>query len=423
MLTILRSTWPLFIGITFATMSYGLQVPLLAVRAFDEGFDTSVTGLIMAGYYVGGILGAVITPRLIKHVGHTKVFAALASIASGGPLLYVVFAEPLLWFVLHSVTGACLGALYIVSETWLNDKCTNESRGSLLNLYFMIVLLGTGLGSLMLMLADPQGPELFILASVLISFGIVPILLSARPVPLYEAPRRLSLVALYRKAPLGTGAFAIWGMADGALMGAGPIFADKSGLTTSEIAVFMAVISLGCLIFMWPIGYLSDRISRPRFLVALSLLAALAAFLGAVTPPEREVLLYGATALLAGLTLAHYGLCLAVANDQLELDEMVSAGATLSICYGVGSILGPVLATEAIEAWQAPAYFYFLAGVHVLVILYALAVMAWGKTSAKRRQPSAAVTGHASPLATTLALEAARLDYEDENKGPNSDGL
>ena len=416
MLSVVKSTWPLLVGVAFATMSYGLQVPLLAVRAFDEGFDTSTTGLIMAGYYLGGLLGAVITPRLIKHVGHTKVFAALASIASGGPLLYVVFAEPLLWFLLHTVTGACLGALYIVAETWLNDRSSNETRGNVLNLYFMIVLLGTGLGALLLPLADPGGAALFILASVLISFGIVPILLSARPVPHYEAPKGLSLPALFRKAPLGTGAIAIWGMADGALMGAGPIFADSSGLTTSEIAVFMAVISLGCLLFMWPIGYLSDRLDRPRFLIGLSLLAALAALLGAITPSDREPLLYGVTALFAGLTLAHYGLCLAVANDHLDPEEMVSAGATLSICYGIGSILGPILATEAIALWQAPAYFLFLAGVHLLVILYTLTVMLRGKPAPAQRQPAAAVTSRTSPLASSLALENARLEQSAQDR-------
>lgn len=209
-------------------------------------------------------------------------------------------------------------------------------------------------------------------------------------------------------------------MADGTLMGAGPIYADKSGLATSEIALFMAVISLGCLIFMWPVGYLADRLSRPRFLVALSVLASLAALLCASIPPDLEILLYGATALFAGLTLAHYGLCLAVANDQLDLDEMVSAGATLSICYFVGSILGPVLATEAIEEWQAPAYFFFLAGVHILVVLYALAVILRGRSSDRRRQPAVAVTGHASPLATSLAMETARLERERESK--SSDG-
>lgn len=399
-------------------MSHGLQIPLVPVRAFDEGFDTSNTGLIMAGYYAGFLLGAIIAPRLIKHVGHTKVFAAMASIASGTPLLYAIFPDPVFWFLLRMAGGVCISTLYIVAETWLNDRCTNETRGNVLTLYYMTVVASIGVGSLLLNLADPQGFVLFIVASVLISFGIIPILLSAQPAPSYEAPKPLRPMVLFRKAPLGMGAFAIWGMVDGALYGAGPIYADKSGLTTSEVATFMAVMSLGSLIFMWPIGYLSDRLNRPRFLLVISLLAALIALLAALTPPDRELLLYGLTALFAGLTLAHYGLCLAVANDQLEPAEMVGAGATLFLCYGAGTILGPILATEIIEEWQPWAYFLFLAGVHLLIVLYGLALMFYGAVvaPAKQRQPATAVTSLAGPLATSLALENARRDRQGDHR-------
>ncbi|MEM7226663.1 MAG: MFS transporter [Pseudomonadota bacterium] len=419
MISVLKSTWALFVGIACALMSYGLQVPLVPVRAFDEGFDTSVTGLIMAGHYVGFLLGALIAPRLINHVGHTKVFAALASIASGAPLIYGIFPEPIVWFLLRAVTGVAISAIYIVAETWLNDRCTNETRGKVLNLYYMTVVSGIGLGSLLLNLADPNGPQLFILASVLISFGVVPLLLTAKPAPSYEAPKRMGFAALIRRAPIGIGAIAIWGMVDGALFGAGPIYADKSGLTTSEIAVFMAVICLGSLIFMWPLGYLSDRLNRPRFLVAISLAAALVAVLVALTPPDLEPLLYGLTALFAGLTLAHYGLCLAVANDQLEPREMVGAGATLFICYGVGTILGPIIATEIMEEWQPASFFLFLAAAHLMIVVYALALMAGGAIGTGRRQPATAVTSLAGPLATEIALETARRT-QDPDDGPSS---
>ncbi|MEM7172406.1 MAG: hypothetical protein AAF530_19720, partial [Pseudomonadota bacterium] len=133
-----------------------------------------------------------------------------------------------------------------------------------------------------------------------------------------------------------------------------------------------------------------------------------AALLCAFISPESELLLYGGVALFAGLSLAHFGLCLAVANDRLEPEEMVSAGATLTICYGVGSILGPIIVTEAIEFWQATAYFFFLAGVHMVVICYALAVILQTTATDRRRQPAAAVTSHAGTLATSLALQTAR---------------
>ena len=148
------------------TLSTGLQGPLLAVRAFDEGFDTSNTGLIMAGYFAGFLVGALTTPRMIRNAGHAKVFAAVASIASGTALLYASFIDPVVWFVLRVATGFCFAVIYIVSETWLNHRCSNEIRGRVMNLYVMLAFLGMGAGSLMLNLSDPRGYDLFILASV-----------------------------------------------------------------------------------------------------------------------------------------------------------------------------------------------------------------------------------------------------------------
>jgi hypothetical protein len=89
---------------------------------------------------------------------------------------------------------------------------------------------------------------------------------------------------------------------------------------------------------------------------------------------------------------------------------MVGAGATLFFCYSVGNVLGPILATETMKVWQAPAFFLFLAAVHLLIVLYALAVMLGGAAvaPAQRRQPATAVTSLAGPLATAIALEAAR---------------
>ena len=64
MKTVLLSTWALFFGHAIVTLSIGLQGPLLAVRAFDEDFDTSNTGLIMAGLFAGYLAGALMTPRM-----------------------------------------------------------------------------------------------------------------------------------------------------------------------------------------------------------------------------------------------------------------------------------------------------------------------------------------------------------------------
>ena len=55
----------------------------------------------------------------------------------------------------------------------------------------MIVSLGCMAdGSLLLNLADPSGFELFILASVLVSAALIPVLLTVRPARRVEAPSK-----------------------------------------------------------------------------------------------------------------------------------------------------------------------------------------------------------------------------------------
>ncbi|MCP4330505.1 MAG: MFS transporter [Alphaproteobacteria bacterium] len=388
MRSVLLATWALFFGFAFTLQSTGLQGPLPAVRAFGEGFDTSNTGLIMAGFFAGYLVGALMAPRMIRNVGHTKVFAAVASIASGTALLHAVFVDPVVWFALRLATGFCLAGIFIVTETWLNLRSPNEVRGKIMNLYLMVTYLGWGTGALLLNLSSPLGYDLFILASVLISFGIVPILLSTQPTPSFEAPKPLGVLALYRRFPLGVGAIFMAGLAVGALIGAGPIFAHQSGFITAHVSLFMAAIFLGSLIFMWPIGILSDRYDRSRVMIAVASLAAFAALLLAATPVDIEILIFLLTALFAGPCFSIYGICLAITNDHLEPDEMVGGGTTLFICFSVGMILGPVISTEIIEAWQPSAYFLFLATVQVLIVAYAIAVIARpGGAPAPERRP------------------------------------
>ncbi|MEM7222285.1 MAG: MFS transporter [Pseudomonadota bacterium] len=403
---VLRATWPLYLGMAFAVASNGLLGSLLAVRAFDEGFDTSDTGLVMAGFFMGYLLGALMTPKLIARIGHAKVFAVVASAASGFALLFDSFVNVPVWLLLRIAIGFCFAAIFIVTETWLNDRSSNETRGQVLNLYVMVTYAAMGIGSILLCVTDPETSNLFILASVLISFGIIPVLMSTAPSPAYESPRRMGLIKLLGKAPLGVGVMFLTGMAQGALIAAGPIYADKSELTTIGIAAFMSIIYLASLVFMVPLGHLADRFERGRFIIAMSGICVVLAVVQGLTPPSLEVVLYGLTAIFSALCLAHYGLALAATNDALAPDEMVGAGATLFIFCALGMILGPIVATEMIEAWRPPAFFYYLAGVHALIVAYALAFLPRRRLRSQDRprlSPPPAF-GLQGPLATAIAL-------------------
>src|SRR5690606_22339447 len=121
----LLTSWPLFFGLAMIMIGNGLQGTLLGIRADIEGFSTLTIGAIMSLYYVGYLSGSVFVPKLIQEVGHIRVFAALASLASGTVLFHGIFDQAWIWAAVRVLTGFAYAGLYIVIESWLNQAATN----------------------------------------------------------------------------------------------------------------------------------------------------------------------------------------------------------------------------------------------------------------------------------------------------------
>ena len=139
---------------------------MIGVRSSIEGFSYIEAGYVIAGYYVGYLSGATLIPILLRRVGHIRVFAALASLASIAILLHSVFIDPYSWFFIRILTGVSLSGIYVIMESWLNDKSTNQTRGKVLSIYMIITFVFVGIGQLLLNLSDPAKVDLFILVSI-----------------------------------------------------------------------------------------------------------------------------------------------------------------------------------------------------------------------------------------------------------------
>ena len=86
----IRNTWSLMLGMLLIMLGNGLQSTLLGVRGSIENIDPSTMGFIMSGYFIGFLGGSKLTPKMIKNVGHVRVFAALGSTVSAAFLLFSV---------------------------------------------------------------------------------------------------------------------------------------------------------------------------------------------------------------------------------------------------------------------------------------------------------------------------------------------
>ena len=275
MFKIFKNSWALFSGFAILITAHGFQGNLLQVRSVIEDFSFITTGIIMSGYFVGYFVGANMIPNLVSKVGHIRVFAAFASMASLSILIHAVFVNPIVWTLGRFLTGFSLIGVYIVVESWLNDRATNRNRGGVLSIYMFITFTGLAVGTLLLNFSKPQQFEPFILTSLLFSVALVPILLVKRSAPKFKKISFIKIKQLYKISPLGTFSMLCTGLIHSAIFGYGAVYATTLNFTIFEISLFLFLITIAGALFQFPIGHFSDKSDRRVVLLACSFVAAI----------------------------------------------------------------------------------------------------------------------------------------------------
>ena len=138
-------------------------------------------------------------------------------------LIHIVFLNPFAWATMRFASGFSFAGMYIVCGSWLNEKATNETRGQLLSLYTITNMGGMGAGHLMVSFGQAGGSGLFLLASVMVSIAVVPILITASSAPNFEAPERISFRRLIQVSPLAVIGMACIGVVISMIFGMGAV--------------------------------------------------------------------------------------------------------------------------------------------------------------------------------------------------------
>jgi MFS family permease len=375
----------------------GLQQTLLPVRGQMETFSTLSLGALGAGYFLGFAAGCLLGPQLVRRAGHIRTFTAMTAIASAAPLLHSLLVMAPSWAVLRMVSGFCFAVLYIVIESWLNERSTNETRGLVLSAYLVINLTVMTLGQMLITTYSPDGFELFVLASVIVSLAAVPIALSSAVAPAPVRSVRVRPLHIYRVSPVAfAGTFGV-GLSNGAWWSLAPLFAQRVGLDLNGIALFLSATVIGGAIGQWPLGRLSDRTDRRHVLVGVCLLAAATGgtILAVSASAGHWMLLLGG--IWGAFAFPLYSIAVAHANDFAQPDEFVEVSSGLLLVYAAGAVFGPILASGLMSATSAAGLYAMTAGIHLLVAVFAI----WRIT----RRPPAPTAEH---VTFAEALQAAQ---------------
>lgn len=397
----------LLIGVSILFTGQGLQGTLLPVRASLEAFSTVSIGIMGAAYFFGFTLGCLRGGDLVGRVGHVRVFLAMTALGSSAPLVHGLFVSPVAWMLLRMLSGFCFAVLYVVIESWLNERATNENRGMVFSTYVMISLSVLAAGQMMTVLYDPSGLQLFAIASVLVSLGAIPVALSTSPSPEIPHSVEVDLRRLFRISPAAAIGCLATGLANGAFWALAPVFTQSVDPAPSLAAWFMTAAVMGGALSQWPLGVLSDKLGRRRILIAAATVGVgLSGVIVTAIDSLTFVSVNVAGFLWGAIAFPLYAIAVAHANDFAEADDYVMMSSGLLLMYGIGAIIGP-FAASTIMTWTNAAGLYAYTGIVHLCLAAFVAYRMLHRTSA----PDEAHMAFSDALATA---HTASQVYEEE---------
>ncbi len=402
MLSTVATIGALLLSAAILLTGNGLQGTLIVVRANVEAFPTAEIGLLVSAYFAGYISGAVLAPRVIMRAGHIRSFAALAAVAAACSLVHALIVDPYVWLVLRATIGFCFCGLYMVVESWLNERTPTETRGRMLSLYRIVDLSCNTVGQLLLTVADPAGYPLFCIVSILICLSLVPVALTRSIAPRPIQRTRIRLARLYRLSPLGLVGCLGVGLANGAFWGLAPVFVRMSGHPVDAVAHFMALAVVGGAVLQWPAGWLSDRFDRRTVLVIVCFASAAVGVGLTMTSGASLQVLLAMAFVYGGAIMPIYSLCVAHTNDHVSSTDFVEASGGLLLVYGIGAAAGPYAASFAMEHWGVWSLFAHTAAVHALVGLFGVYRMTRRSPVPLDRQSAFVAVPRTSPTVAEL---------------------
>ncbi|MGN6583552.1 MAG: MFS transporter [Rhizobiaceae bacterium] len=402
----IRPLLPLYITIGILLGGNGLQGTLIALRGAQEGFSPATIGFFGTAYFAGFLIGCLTVARMLRAVGHIRVFATLAALVASGSLMLVILIDPVNWAIIRFLSGICFAGLFTTVESWLNAGSTNENRGRVLALY-RIVDIASVVGTQYVMAATGTGGFLiFAIMAMMFALSLVPVSMGDRSNPRPPSDMRVDLSGVWAISPLACFGCAAIGMTNSAFRTVAPVYGELIGFSVTQVVTFMSAGIVGGVVMQYPLGLLSDRWDRRWVIMATATGAMLSAFAIMLFAGQDALRNFVLILAFGSFAMPLYALSVAHANDFAREDQYVKLAAGLLFFYSVGAVIGPLLASAVMQKFGPPALFGVSGAIYFVLISVILMRM-----RARKPVPSAMRTRfmpllRTSPLFIRLARKA-----------------
>lgn len=329
-------------------LTYGLSAPLIALELAEAGYSESLIGANGAIYAVGVLLAAPYLPRLSLRLGFARLAQAALVAAAGLFALFPLTPLPWLWFPLRAALGAASETLFVVSETWLNQLADDANRGRLIAIYVTALSSGTAIGPAILALVGREESLAFFIGAA-IALAACMILIVGRPKAARPVREDTGSPFRYLKlVPVAVASSALNAALEAAGLSLLPLYAMRLGWPEHSATLLLTVLLIGAILLQLPIGWLGDRMDRRRLLVILAAISTI----GALAWPfafSHARLAYPLLFLWGGAFVGIYTTTVAMLGDTYKDAELLGIYALLSVAWGAGALLGPLIGGVAMD--------------------------------------------------------------------------
>ncbi|MEZ5939466.1 MAG: MFS transporter [Hyphomonadaceae bacterium] len=355
-----RSFFAVVAGLTVLQGAMAANALVVALNLRRLGASNIEIGLVAAAFASGFLAGALGAPREILRIGHIRTFVMLAALAAIGALALSISHATVFWALVQAGLGLCCAGLLTAGESWIAQAAPASGRGAVLGFYHLVSKTGAIISPFLVSSVIAGDSRLMMLAAFFCA-ALLPIAATNSAPPTVVAARPLGPVTIFRIAPAAAVAALCAGAVNNSVAQLYPLYAAsiQPEAPAAMAAAFNAMLLIGAMTALWPIGFISDRIDRRLVMGALGSLAAGAALALAVFDPPYIVM--GLALVFGAGSLSYYAVAVAHAADRVDPEHATGMMAGILVTWGLGSIAGPLVAGAVMSVGFGPSGLFVFA--------------------------------------------------------------
>ncbi|KIH81065.1 MFS transporter [Pseudomonas batumici] len=366
--------WATYFAVLASVLSVGLalgvSMPLVSLRLESWGYGAFAIGVMAAMPAIGVLLGASISSHLAARFGTARLMAlCLWAGALSIGLLALLPSYPV-WLVLRLMIGVSLTIVFILGESWINQLVVEQWRGRLVALYGSTYALSQLSGPLLLAAMGTEGDYGFWVGVGLLVAA--PFLLLGRSgAPTSESSRvtLMDLLGFCRSLPAIAWAISLFAAFEAMILTLLPVYCLRQGFTADIALAMVSTVVVGDALLQLPIGALADRVSRRALFIGCALALMLSSL---AVPLLIDTLLIWPLWVLFGASAGGlFTLSLILIGERYRDDALVRANAHVAQLWGIGCLIGPLVAGAGSQwiSGQALPLFMAAGALGLLVLL------------------------------------------------------